>query len=504
MKSTTKKYNFLIFFFLTGIFFPWMAKAQLSNYYWSQSFNSVSSMLSGAVVAGDGGSSSIYYNPANISELGDNSNLSISAVMFSWRYYKLDNLLGNGIHLSNLAFVVQPKFVTYVFNPPRGKISLGATVFTRIFERTELNYASQQNIDILKNYPGKEQYNAYYDYRNRYDDTWAGFAVAYEVSANFHIGVSAFVSAVSRKYLKDIENTAVNNSGIKVVSAIYNNRFLANYTDYRMIYKIGMTYKTTRWRLGLNITTPSFTLFSDSKKLLHSRNQSDITYKGKRLPDYVIFYSREDDKVISHIKLPLSIALGTIYLFPGNRSRLYFTIEHFFPLAPYLSLEAFPHPKTFTEDFEHRWLSIASGSKSLTNIAVGFRWMKKENLGFMLGFRTDFNYLKNFNYGKYISYNILPNILSNNYHFTGGAEFTFLGQKVISGVELTYSSSKNQKQIANFSNPVEYNTRDYIPLQGPLQNTASIHYISINLYLSASLNFGGGKKSGTGNTKVKK
>ncbi len=494
MNTTAKKYILSTVVFLIGIFSFSTIKAQQSNYYWAQNFNSVSSLLSGAVVAGGGGTSSIYYNPANISNVGINSNLSVSAVMFSWRYYKRDNFLGNGINLNNLEFFVQPRFITYVDRLPKSKFTLAGTVFTRIHERTEINYVGQQHIDILKSYPGDEQYNAYYNYRNRYNDTWVGLAASYTVSQKFYWGMSAFVSLVSRQYLQEIENSAVAMTDKDIFTAIYNSRVYVSYNNYRIIFKIGMAYKTNHWRFGINLSTPSFTVLSTDKKLLYTQNQDNITYQGKPLPDSTIFFSRQGNGVTSHVRLPFSVALGTVYLFPHSNSRLYFTIEHFFPLAPYLSLEAYPHPNSPGEWLIHRYLSVASGSKSLTNVAVGFRWKKNRNLGLMLGFRTDFNYLKNFNFGQYKGYKTLVNTLSDNYHFTGGAEFTVLGQKVISGVELTYSRSKNQKQVANFTNPVEYNAKDHIPLQGPLENKASIHYFAIKLYLSATLNFGGGKK----------
>lgn len=494
MKITIKIVLFASLLFCI-VLTPEKAKAQLYNYYWAQSFNSVSSMLSGAVVAGDGGSSSIYYNPANISEIGDNSNLSISAVMFSWRYYKVNNGLGNGINLDHMAFSVQPRFITYVYNPPHSKLSIAGTVFTRIHERLELNYSSQQYVDVLKEYPGNEQYNAYFDYRNRFDDTWVGIATAYEVSKRFQVGVSAFVSSVSMQYLRDIENSAVSIIDTNIFSALYNSRILVNYTNYRMVFKIGITYKTEQWRFGLNISTPSINVLSFSKKLLHTQSQANISYEGKPLTDYSAFFSQEGDEVISNPRLPLSIAFGTVYIFPHSDNRVYFTLEHFFGIKPYLLMEAYPNPESGLEEFKHKWLSVASGSKSLTNAAIGFKWKQSDKLGLMMGFRTDFNYLNNFNYKNYSGYNTLTNSNMNIYHITGGAQFTVLKQKVIAGVELTYGNNEQQKQIANFSNPVEYNATDGIPLQGTIQNNAETTYFSINLYLSAVLNFGGNKKN---------
>jgi hypothetical protein len=490
LKKLTTVHRY-IFFILTGLLIQVPeAKAQLFNYYWAQSFNSVSTMLSGAVVAGDGGSSSIYYNPANISEAGNNSNLSLSAVMFSWRMYNLQNLLGDGTHPGTMNFAVQPRFITYVYNPPKSKFTLGGTVFTRFHERTEINYTLQKQIDILKGHPGDEQYNAYFDFRNRYDDTWVGIAGAYDFSPDLHVGMSFFVSSVAMQYLRDIENSAVTLEDSSIFSAIYNTRQMINFNDFRVIFKFGASYRIRRWRFGINITAPSFTVLSMSKKIVHSQSQANITYKGKPLPDYVLFLEQKNNEIQSRSKLPLSIAWGLVYDFPHATSRIYLSVEHFFPLKPYLTLESFAHPVTTAEKLKHQWMSVVSGSRSLTNVAVGYSWKNPKNVGFMLGFRTDFNYLKDYDLGKYRDYLRFPNTMANNYHITGGAEFSVLGQKITTGVEVTFSHTKNQKQIANFTNPMEYNAVDRIPLQGVLEHTASLRYFSINLYLSAELNFG--------------
>ena len=493
MKNVPAKSLFLAAL-LWGFFAPQFIQAQLFNYYWMQGFNSVSTMLSGAVVAGDGGSSSIYYNPANLSEAGNNSNLSLSAVMFSWRTYSLNNLLGQGTDPGTMNFSVQPRFITYIYNPPKGKITLGATVFTRFHERMEINYTSQKQIDILRQQPGDEQYNAYFDYRNRYNDTWVGLAAAYDIMPRLHVGISTFVSSVAMQYLQDIDNSAVTIKDSAVFSAIYNSRRMINFNDFRVLFKIGVSYRTGAWRFGINITTPSFTVLTMSKKLLHSQSQANITYQGKPLPDYVLFLSQENGQVKSRSRLPFSIAAGWVYDFPHSGSHIYFSAEYFFRIKPYLSMEAYAQPQNDSEKLKHQWLSVASGSKSLLNAAIGYSWKNSKKVGFMLGFRTDFNYLKNYNLGKYSDYGQFPNTNADNYHVTGGAEFSILGQKIISGVELTFANARNQKQVANFTHPVEFNAQDRIPLQGPLENTVDIHYFAISLYLSAELNFGGNKE----------
>ena len=61
--------------------------------YWDQNLNSEAALLSGAVVAGEGGIAAIYYNPATISEM-TRDNLSLSANLFFQYFFKANEALG--------------------------------------------------------------------------------------------------------------------------------------------------------------------------------------------------------------------------------------------------------------------------------------------------------------------------------------------------------------------------------------------------------------------------
>jgi hypothetical protein len=112
----------------------------------------------------------------------------------------------------------------------------------------------------------------------------------------------------------------------------------------------------------------------------------------------------------------------------------------------------------------------------------------------MGGFRTDFNYMKNLDYDQYEGYNKIKSINVDQYHLTCGLSWNILGQDFITGVEYTVGRNKDQKQIANLTDPVEYNTVENLALQGIRTNDMKSLYNSISLYFGASLNFGDDKK----------
>ena len=48
--------------------------------------------------------------------------------------------------------------------------------------------------------------------------------------------------------------------------------------------------------------------------------------------------------------------------------------------------------------------------------------------------------------------------------------------------------------LINLSDPVEYNTIENAPLQGPRNNNMDAVFNSVSIYFGASFNFGGEKK----------
>ena len=79
---------------------------------------------------------------------------------------------------------------------------------------------------------------------------------------------------------------------------------------------------------------------------------------------------------------------------------------------------------------------------------------------------------------------------SNLYHLTGGILGNYKGNRFFAGLQYSFGSTYNSKQIANFSDPVEYNTDENIPLQGTRQYIMDTKFNGISLFFGATFNFG--------------
>lgn len=195
------------------------------------------------------------------------------------------------------------------------------------------------------------------------------------------------------------------------------------------------------------------------------------------------------------MKNPLSIAFGFTYDNQDNKKTFFATIEYFNEITPYKLVVASENPNITTQENYEKletkdWLSYAYGAKSVVNVALGYRWDISEDMLILTGFRTDFNYLKNLDYGELSNYNRLQDLVYNVYHITGGGQLTILKINIIAGLQYSYGRKKDQLQLINMADPVEYNTVENAPLQGTRENTMILNYNKISLFLGATLSFG--------------
>jgi hypothetical protein len=481
-----------------------------SHNYWTRSFNEESSLLSGAVVGGGSGPSAIYYNPASISEVTA-SKFSLNASLFSFDFIRIQNALGEGIDIKSTKANIEPRFISYMINSKKfPHWSFEIAFLNNENVNREFTRAVDQETDILTNIPGNERYLAVFQYANHFRDDWIGLGGSVKLNERFFVGGTVFVTIKSLEYINSLEIEAyspndsifINDVYVPFYSASYQNYQYLKFNDYRLLFKAGMLYYSKNISLGLSITTPSVGgIYSDGKRDTRSEKQNNITMPGtaEAVPDYLITdYKEKKDMQVSY-KTPFSIAAGLTWSFPDMKRILYTSAEFFVGIDPYRIVEADESPNlgsafNFDEEMYPEWLTYVSGARPVLNIAVGYSTKLKDNLLLKAGFRTDFNYLKHFDYGNYAKYNKAQGLSIDLYYITCGLSWNIFGQDITTGLQYSVGSNKNQQQLANLSDPVEYNTNENLPLQGIIHNNMNLLINSLCVYLGASFNFGGEKK----------
>lgn len=484
------------------VFLPCIISGQSHNY-WTRSFNEESSLLSGAVVGGGSGPSAIYYNPASISEVKA-SKFSLNASLFSVTGINARNALGDDLDLKTSKGNVEPRFVSYMIKSKRFKRwSFEVAFLNNENERLEVTSSIDKKINVLTNSPGDDRYFAFYNYRNQFRDDWIGFGASTKLNDRFIIGMSMFTCLKSLKYTNSIEidayplsdsvKVAGNNNSFYVAG--YEENYYLKFNNYRLLWKAGLLYKWESLSIGLAITTPSVGVYSDGKRVERHQGQSNITdpVTGEPMPDYLFADYEEKDSVKVSFKTPFSVSAGMTYDFNNGRRVLYLSMEYFFAVDPYRMVEANESELSgsgFEGDQYSDWLTYASGAKPVFNFAFGYSWTLNEKLLLKSGFRTDFNYQKNLDFGDFAGYSTVQKINLDRYYLTSGLSWEIFGQDIITGIQYSFGKSKDQKQIVNLSDPVEYNLTEQKALQGTRTNDMTTSLNAIVFYLGFSLNFG--------------
>jgi hypothetical protein len=274
-----------------------------------------------------------------------------------------------------------------------------------------------------------------------------------------------------------------------------------HFNNYRLLWKIGMMYKSKRVQVGLVVRTPSINVYSDGKRILHNQEQSNISdpETGNFLPDYSIVDYQEKKDVDVNFKDPLSIAAGLTFFSRDGRKTFFSTIEYFSGYSTYPFIEAGAYIDDVSggippAGLQGDWLSFKHAAKPVLNAAIGYRVDMKSGMTMMGGFRTDFNYRRAVEDSDVIDYNIQKALTLDVYHFTWGVRVKMLGQDLMAGLQYSFGWKKDLQQYINLSDPVEFNLVENAPLQGVRQDNMKIMHHSLSLYLGATFNFGTKKK----------
>ena len=469
------------------LFFCTEGRTQPDNY-WSVSFNSEASLLSGAVVGGNSDITSIYYNPAGISEI-ENKKISINANLFNLSNTKYENAVGKDLNLDYLGFTVQPRFVSYVFKIKKiEKLAWQFAIFNRDNKRISVYDQIKQPVQLIS--PGiYEEYNCNIDFKSEYIDSWGGFGTAYQLNDKLTMGGSFLFSLKDFKYTNliniDVYPTENNNppgtDNYYASSDSYENVILI---DVRFIGKLGIRYQLTNLSFGLNLSLPSVKLFGNSnvKRNISNTGVADggVEVEDSYLNESAVFLK-------SQLKDPLSIALGLVYSGSSGKSSFYFTTEYFHGIENYKAIDG---TQTINSKYEPAtdFLSYKCGTKAIINTAVGAQYHLSEKFEYFMGFKTNFSPYEVSDEQEFVNINEFVNTPTDLYTFSGGSKFNYKNFSIIAGMEFTFGSSSGHTEFINVLNPT-IQTENKLYMSGATLNNMNYTYYALGFYFGFTYGF---------------
>jgi hypothetical protein len=482
----------IFIFLLTFFVIPVMGQG---GRYWDQNLNSEAALLSGAVVAGEGGIAAIYYNPATISQM-KRDNLSLSANLFSVYYFNARNALGSDLPADRTQLNIYPRIITLTLKPKKKPdLTIELAYFVKTNEYLQINRGTSHTGDIVTSNPGDENYTGEYYLRSKFQDYNGGAGFGYKLSNDFSVGLTALVSYKDDQYYNMINASAFTGPGNDIpVQYLSDSRFHQKYNmyDVRLVTKLGFHLKKESWAIGADISFPSLKLFGGGT-VVKQYEYSNIHTEAGNPVGFDLYYAGRQTNCTAHFKDPLSIAAGVNYYSPSGNSILLFTAEYFFGISDFAYIEAKHDPGedgyNYSPQDPEQWLSFTSHQNPVFNAGIAFKQQINSRLWLSSGFRTDFNYLdKNVEQG-FPENNIKTGYPLNVYHLNYGVGSSFKRGSLILGMQFSYGQVKDRRQLVNITDPVEYINDAQMPLTGQLYNNVRVRYTDITVYLGFSFNF---------------
>jgi hypothetical protein len=473
--------------------------------YWNNQMTDESFLLGGAVVGGGAGVGAVYYNPALISE-NKKSNFAVNLNLLSIDIYRIENALGNGIHLENTQLLTEPRFFSFLARSKKYQgLSFQFVGMGKEFYNVKYSDSQDKQMDILTQLPGNERYFANYKQRHQFEEYWIGGGASYKMNSGFSAGVAMFglLKSLNYNYLFDIEANPLSDTiyvgedAIPFYTASTGFYEFVRFDNYRLRWKIGFAWTFERINIGLTITTPSVHISSGVKRVTRQNSQRLISNPDGSgfLPEYYVADEQVKNDLEATYKDPLSIAIGIVYRTPSEKNHIYATAEHFFGIEPYKFITATENPDiaipAIYQDLTPKdWLSYVTGADPVTNLAIGYKRQFKDNLILLTGFKTDFSYLKDFSFGSLEEYNRLLSFDVDIIHLSAGLLAQIRGNSIFAGIQYSLGTEKEMKQLVNLADPVEYNESEGAALQGDRLNNMSFSYNGLSLLIGLTLRFG--------------
>lgn len=349
---------------------PGAARAQDSQY-WTLQYGPVAELLGGVVVGSSRDLSATYYNPGALALTRDPSLL---ASVESFQATRLKAQSAPPV-LDFSDTDVRPSPSLFAFALPRSWTGSHTVVVSGLTRRD-----FDLRIDNWQLAPsGEGGAEALFD--QSLTESWFGLSWAHHAGERFGLGLTTYVAYRGQRTRKEI-------SGEVAVSPTQGGAALLvedfDATNYRLLWKAGLSTQRENWDAGLTVTTASVPLFgSGSASYTRSAVGADVGAG----PVVEVAVQHADD-LASRYESPWSVAVGGAYR--RGQNSLHATVEWFAPVSTFEVLDTGP----FAGDPSAAGLvkRLHHDAKSVVNFGVGYQRTVSERFAYYAAFITDYTF----------------------------------------------------------------------------------------------------------------
>ncbi len=410
--------------------------AAQDTHYWTYTYGTRASLLNGNVIGSVVDISATYYNPGAL-PLIEEIEIVLAARVLHYPNVWLRDIGGTKIDLKSSRLSPAPAIVAGMFKMNwAGDHRFGYSILTRQSARLEIAGSWVGARASIPDYPETESAAADAMISEDLSETWVGISWGYGLSANFGVGITQYAAFRYHNAALQARLQNLNDDGSLTLASSL--RYY-DYTNWRMLWKLGATFEYRQVSMGLTFTTPSIRFYDEgatgvnitSTGFDRDGDDADDTFMAV---DYA-------NNIESDYRMPASIGFGATYLF--GRTRVHFGAEWFADVEKYTVMDAGDFPAQSGGDTLHN--RVTHELEQVVNFGVGVEHSFKEAFQVYGGFATDYSARKA---GTDTNLSITD---WDIYGVTGGAAFTYKRFQVTFG--LGYSWGSKQRDMLIVADP---------------------------------------------------
>jgi hypothetical protein len=381
--------------------------------YWTLQYGPVAALLGGVVVGSSRDLSATFYNPGALALTRDPSLLA-SVQSFEVMRIRADTV---------------PPLIDFKDSNVRPSPSLFAVALPRSWtgkHTLAISALSRQDFDIrVDNWQAlpSRQGGAESLFDQSLNENWFGLSWAHPAGERYGLGVTTYVVYRGQRTRKEISGEVATSSSQGGAALLVED---FDYSNYRLLWKAGVSTQRKSWDLGLTVTTSSVGLFgSGSASYVRSAVGADL---GNG-PGVAVSVQHGDDLESSYTS-PWSVAAGGAYRRGSNT--FHATTEWFGSVTGFEVLDT----TSFASDPAAASLvkRLHQQAKSVVNFGLGYERKVSERFSFYGAFTTDYTFAdKNDSAGNSLS-------TWDIYHLTAGASLEVKSVKLTMGGAYAFGS----------------------------------------------------------------
>ncbi len=471
-----------LFLLIIGLGWGSLCQAQ-DMHYWTQQFGARAALLGGAVIHGSDDNSAVYYNPANLAFIKQNT-VSLNTSLYQYEDVTIKNGAGENVDLNSQKISLYENMISGLLTEDaEQKYRLGFNILTRSHANFEYSKQHEGFFEVIPQQIGKEYYIGKIEWRTNISETWSCLGAGYRLSDNFSVGLTSIFTYRSQKHSLVYSGRALNApdsaalaAGTPIFMASNSFNLYLESNIIGILFKAGLHGRFGAWRLGLNISSPSMTLWGESKV---QREETQTNLPGNK--DQI--KTDEQDKLKTKFRYPLTIGTGIGYLY--SKGMISLAAEYYTAVQPYEMIQADATDPTFPYYLSNgveKFLTVYNGANAVFNFGLGWEHQLTEKIKLHLGIRTDFTYAK-----KKVSGLAILSTPVDIYHLSLGFSYHRKASKVSVGLNYGYAYQKIP-QIINLSDPIVDQSQKLF-LFGQTNNNASLSSHSFALLIGYTYYF---------------